>query len=354
MDDILFNVVGGVARVTLNRPRALNALTLDMALALDGALARWAEDDAVRIVAVRGAGDRAFCAGGDVRALYESGTTRANTLTRDFYWHEYRLNRRIKRFPKPYVAFMDGVTMGGGVGISVHGSHRVATGRTVFAMPETGIGLFPDVGGSYFLPRCPGRIGLYLGLTGARLASADCRHAGIATHHLDTARIDEALAAFAGGASAGDARSHVDRVLADLAEASGASELAGRRDAIDRCFGAGGVEDIEAALRAEGGAWAEATLKAMAEKSPFLQKVARAAIARGVNLSFEDCMMMEFRLVQRAMAFHEFYEGVRAAVIDKDRQPKWRPACLSEVEGAAVESWFAPFENGAAGDLVFA
>ncbi|MBM3541032.1 MAG: enoyl-CoA hydratase/isomerase family protein [Alphaproteobacteria bacterium] len=342
-DDLLLEVSGGLARVTLNRPQALNALTLEMAKALDSALVRWEADDAVRAVVVRGAGERAFSAGGDIRALYESGTTKANTLTRDFYWREYRLNRRIKRFPKPYVALMDGVAMGGGVGVSVHGSHRVATERTLFAMPETGIGLFPDVGGSHFLPRCPGKIGLYLALTGTRIGAADCLYAGITTHHVPSAGLGALVDSMAQGA--------VDAALAAFHEDPGPASLAANRAAIDRCFGQGSVEAIAAALESEGGEWAAKARAAMAEKSPFLQKVAFAQLSRGASLSFEDAMVMEFRLVQRAMAFHEFYEGVRAAVIDKDRTPKWRPATLAEVDAADVEAWFAPLPDG---DLVFA
>ena len=342
-EDLLLEVSGGLARAILNRPQALNALTLDMAIALDDALARWADDARVRAVVGRGAGERAFCAGGDIRALYESGTTKANTLTRDFYWHEYRLNRRIKRYPKPYVALMDGVAMGGGVGVSVHGSHRVATERTVFAMPETGIGLFPDVGGSHFLPRCPGKIGFYLALTGARIGAADCLYAGIATHHVPSARLGALVDAMGQGS--------VDAALAAFHEDPGPSALAANRAAIDGCFGQASVEAIATALEAEGEEWAAKARAAMAEKSPFLQKIAFAQLARGASLSFEDAMVMEFRLVQRAMAFHEFYEGVRAAVIDKDRRPKWRPATLAEVGAADVETWFAPLP---AGDLVFA
>jgi enoyl-CoA hydratase len=345
MEDLQVHVADGLARVTLNRPQALNALTLDMAMALDAALARWATDPAVRAVVLRGAGDRAFSAGGDIRALYESGTTKSNTLTRDFYWHEYRLNRRIKRYGKPYVALMDGVAMGGGVGVSVHGSHRVATERTLFAMPETGIGLFPDVGGSYFLPRCPGKIGLYLALTGTRLNAADCLHAGIVTHHVPAARLDDLTNAL--GREPGD----VGSVLARFHQDPGPSTLVANRAGIDRCFDAPSVEAIQDRLAAEDGDWASKARAAMAEKSPFLQKIAFLQVTRGARLEFEEAMVMEFRLVQRAMSFHEFYEGVRAAVIDKDRAPKWRPATLAEVDAAEVEAWFAPLPDG---DLVFA
>jgi enoyl-CoA hydratase len=344
--DILFATEGAIGLVTLNRPQALNALTLDMALALDRQLHAWEGDRTVRAVVIRGAGDRAFCAGGDIRALYESGMTKKNDLTRQFYWHEYRVNRRIKRYPKPYIALMDGVTMGGGVGVSVHGSHRVATAKTVFAMPETGIGLFPDVGGSHFLPRCPGKTGLYMALTGARLSAADCLHAGIATHAAASERLDALVAALAAADFAADDRGAVDGVLAKFATDAGPSQLATSRREIDGDFSDPTIEDVEGALRKRGGGWAEAVLKAMAEKSPLSQKVALRQLERGAAMSFEDCMVMEYRLSQRAMAGHDFYEGVRAAVIDKDRSPKWRPPSLGEVSDAQVEAWFAPLPEG--------
>jgi enoyl-CoA hydratase len=348
--DILFDAAGGVGVITLNRPQALNALTLDMVRVLDRQLALWAEDHAIRLIVIRGAGGRAFCSGGDIRALYESGRSKTGTLTVDFYREEYRLNRRIKRYAKPYVALIDGVTMGGGVGVAIHGSHRVATERTLFAMPETGIGLFPDVGGSYFLPRCPGQLGAYLGLTGARLMAADCHYAGIATHTVPSARLDEFVAALRHPGLSTDAYEVIEEMLAEFGEDAGPPPLAEHRASIDRCFGLPTVEAIEAALKADGSARAMATLGAMAEKSPLCQKVTLEEIARGAELGFEECMVMEYRLVQRAMAAHDFYEGVRAAVIDKDRAPRWQPATLAEVSRAAVEAWFAPL---GAGDLVF-
>lgn len=341
MDEILFEAEGGVGLVTLNRPQALNALTLAMVRALDARLRAWAGDPAVRFVVIQGAGERAFCAGGDIRALYDSGKTKADTLTADFYREEYRLNRLIKRYPKPYVALIDGVVMGGGVGVSVHGSHRVATERTLFAMPETGIGLFPDVGGSYFLPRCPGRVGFYLGLTGARIKATDCVYAGIATHYVRSDALDDlvdALRRDSGGA--------VADVIARFATPPGAASLERDRAAIDRCFSARTIESILGALDSDGSEWAKGARATMGEKAPICEKVTLRQLERGAALSFEDCMVMEFRLSQRAMAAHDFYEGVRAAVIDKDRAPKWRPAALADVSDADVEAWFAPLPGG--------
>lgn len=350
MDEILFEAKGGVGLVTLNRPQALNALTLAMVRALDARLCGWAEDKAIRCVVIRGAGDRAFCAGGDIRALYDSGRTKKDTLTADFYREEYRLNRRIKRYPKPYVALMDGVTMGGGVGVSVHGSHRVVTERALFAMPETGIGLFPDVGGSYFLPRCPGHIGFYLGLTGARIKAADCVHAGIATHNIPSGDLDAMVEALRHPGLGRDPHDAVTEVLIQFTKNPRIAALDQERPAIDRCFSQATVEAIQAALEAEESEWARTARAAMAEKSPACQKVALRQLTRGASMSFEGCMVMEFRLSQRAMAAHDFYEGVRAAVIDKDRAPKWRPASLAGVSDADVEAWFAPLPGG---DLTF-
>lgn len=339
MDEILFEAKSGVGLVTLNRPQALNALTLGMVRGLDAQLRAWVGDPAVHCVVIQGAGDRAFCAGGDIRALYEAGKSKTGTLTADFYREEYRLNRLIKRYPKPYVALIDGVVMGGGVGLSVHGSHRVATERTLFAMPETGIGLFPDVGGSYFLPRCPGHVGLYLGLTGARLKAADCLYAGIATHHTVAAELNSLVDALrqSGG---------VTETIARFATSPGPASLEAARTTLDRCFAAPTVEAIQAALEEDGSAWATGARAAMGEKSPTCQKVTLRQLERGARLSFEDCMVMEFRLSQRAMATADYYEGVRAAVIDKDRTPKWRPASLAEVSEAEVEAWFAPLPGG--------
>ena len=335
--EILFERRGRAAHVVLNRPQALNALTLGMIRALDPALAAWEADPEIAAVVIEGAGERAFCAGGDIRALYDARGG-AGTIQQDFFREEYRLNRRIKRCAKPYVALLHGVTMGGGVGLSVHGGFRVATERTLFAMPETGIGMFPDVGGGYFLPRCPGRLGLYLALTGARLKAADLLHAGIATHHVPAARLaalstalDEAVEPVA----ATLARFHVD---------PGPAPLAAQRSAIDRCFAADAVPDVLAALAADGSEWAQATAQTIARMSPFALAVSARQVEQGAHLDFEACMVMEYRLSQRFMASHDFYEGVRAVLVDKDQRPRWRPERLADVTEAMVEAAFAPLD----------
>ncbi|MFQ5783435.1 MAG: enoyl-CoA hydratase/isomerase family protein [Alphaproteobacteria bacterium] len=341
--DILFAVEGAVGRVTLNRPKALNALTHDMALRLDRRLAEWASDDTVSVVAVDAAGERAFCAGGDIRALYRALLTPGDPLIADFYRDEYRLNHRIFTYPKPYVALIDGVVMGGGVGISVHGSHRVASEHILFAMPETGIGLFPDVGGSWFLPRMPGEIGMYLGLTGARLKAADARYAGVATHYVPRERHPLLLRTLAEMSYGDDAYGAVGAVLARFDEDPGSPPLAAHRDAIDRCFSEDSVEDILAALAAAGGDWAQTTMAALADKSPTSLKVAFRQLREGAALDdFAQAMRMEYRLSQRFCAGHDFREGVRAVVIDKDNAPQWRPDRLDRVSVATVDAYFAP------------
>lgn len=338
--EILFDVSDGLALATLNRPAALNALTLDMILRFHAQLDAWATNPNVRRVVVRGAGEKGFCAGGDIRALYDG---RGTAITADFFRAEYRLNRAIFHYPKPYIALMDGITMGGGVGVSAHARHRVVGEATVFAMPETGIGLFPDVGGSHFLPRMPGKLGVYIALTGARLRAADCLYAGIADVFVPAARHGALIDALRGG-------SDIETVLSAFAGGAGDAPLAEHRAAIDRCFAADTVEAIVAALVREGSDWAEATLRAMAGKSPTSQKIALRQIRLGASLGFDDCMRMEYRLSQHLMSAHDFFEGVRAVVIDKDHAPRWRPARLDAVSDAAVAEYFAPLS---AAELTF-
>ena len=326
MDEILFAERGGTGWVTLNRPKALNALTHAMARRLDARLAAWAEDDAIERVVIEGAGTRAFCAGGDIRDLYDVMGRGDDAFFDTFYRDEYRLNHRIHGYPKPYVALLDGVVMGGGVGVSIHGSHRIVTEHTLFAMPETGIGFFPDVGASWFLPRMPGETGVYLGLTGARLGAADALYCGVATHYAPRERLMDALDGFS----------------AD----PGPPPLAEHRAAIDRCFAGQSVEAIILALEAEGGDWAAQTRAALAAKSPTSLKVTLRQLRRGAGLSFAEAMTLEFRLSQRFCAMPDFREGIRAVVIDKDRDPKWRPASLAEVSESHIDTYFAPPAGG--------
>ena len=341
MDDVLFEEIGAVGRVTLNRPKALNALTLGMARALDARLAAWAAGEAVRAVVIEGAGERVFCAGGDVRALYDSMLA-GDRYAAEFYRDEYVLDHRIFTLSMPYVALIDGVVMGGGVGVSVHGSHRVVSEHALFAMPETGIGLFPDVGGSHFLPRLPGALGMYLALTGARLRTADALYCGVATHHVPRVRLGALIDALGHADLAGDAHAAIDAVLAEFAEDAGNAPLAAHREAIDRCFSAPSVEDIVAWLGDDGGEWATKTLATLGTKSPVSLKVTHRQLREGAKLGFADAMRMEYRLSQRFCAGHDFREGVRAVVIDKDNAPRWRPAALADVSDADVDAYFAP------------
>ena len=332
--EILFERRGALGLITLNRPKALNALTRDMCVAMKAQLDAWAGDDAIKSVAIRGAGDRAFCAGGDVRALYASG--RAGTpYALDFWRDEYVLDAAVKHFPKPYVAFLKGIVMGGGVGVSVHGSHRVADESVTFAMPETGIGLFPDVGGSYFLPRIRGEIGMYLALTGARLKTADCVYAGVATHCVPTAGTEVVVEKLAAGQDP-------DAALSGLSVDPGRTPLIESSGDIERIFMLDGVEAILAAAEEDGSEWARNAARTMRTKSPTSLKIAYRQIREGAKLDFDACMHMEFRIVSRVIRGHDFFEGVRATIIDKDGAPKWQPADLAQVSDADVDAYFAP------------
>lgn len=339
--EILFEKSGHAGLITLNRPKALNALTLEMIRALQPRLDEWAADPSVGAVAIRGAGEKAFCAGGDVRAIWQAGKE-GGALTREFFYDEYRLNRTIHHFPKPFVALIDGVCMGGGVGLSVHGSHRVAGGRTLLAMPETAIGLFPDVGGSWFLPRLPGRSGLWLALTGARIKAGDCLQLGIATDFVPSDRQEALLEALAAADYGADAEAAVTAALAPLRGDPGPSALQPYLSEIERLFAGATVEAVIDALRLDGGDWARQQLDMLAARSPTSLKVTVEQLRRGAELDFDACMTMEYRMSQAFMAGHDFYEGIRAVLVDKDHAPDWKPASLEEVDEALVERHFAP------------
>ncbi|MGA8400692.1 MAG: enoyl-CoA hydratase/isomerase family protein [Stellaceae bacterium] len=350
-DDIIFDRSGGVGTVLLNRPQALNAFTLGMYRQFDPALRAWARDPAIHAVLIEGAGDRAFCAGGDVRAVYEAGKgiSGDNEFTSVFFAEEYRLLHFLHRFPKPYVAILDGITMGGGAGVSVNGAYRVATEKTMFAMPETGIGLFPDVGATRFLNLCPGHIGRYLGLTGARLGAADALYCGLATHFVPRERVPtlkEALALVAW--EAGCERAQVEPLLNQFAADPGPPPIAARRTIIDRCFADDTMEAIFDALatETEDRAWAEETRATLLTKSPTSLRITLRQLVVGQGMDLEDALRLEYRMTQHVMAAHDFYEGIRAVLIDKDQKPRWRPATLAEVDEATTESYFASLGSG--------
>jgi enoyl-CoA hydratase len=347
-DEVLISREGGVLLITLNRPKALNALSLPMIRLIYPALRAAADDPAVKMVLIEGAGDRAFCAGGDVRAVALATREPGNPLPVEFFAEEYRLNHLIHVFPKPYVALVHGISMGGGVGLSVHGGFRVVTEDITFAMPETGIGLFPDVGGTWMLTRCPGRLGVYLGLTGARLDGPDAVYAGYATHLIlpqDRAAVRAALLAAAPGDRAG-----VEEVLSRFGRLTQAAGLALRQPVIDRCFDRATVEEIIAALEADADPWAVEQAAVLRGKCPTSLKVTLKQIREGGGLPIADVLRREFRMTQRFMAAGDFYEGIRALLIDKDNQPRWTPATLEEVTADMVASYFAPLPGG---DLAF-
>ncbi len=347
-DEILFERRGAAGLITLNRPQALNAVTHAMVRALRAQLDAWGADPAITRVVIKAAGARAFSAGGDIRALYDLGQAGRRAEALQFWRDEYPLNVAIKNFRKPYVALIDGLVMGGGVGVSVHGSHRVAGDRYTFAMPEVGIGFFPDVGATWFLPRLPGELGTFCALTGERFNSADAVAAGLATHRIPSARFDALLDGLTGTVS-------VDALLAAFAEPAGEGAIVARRAAIDRLFAGDSVEGILAALDREaaaGGAdaeWAAKTAATMRTKSPLSLKLALAQVRRGKAWDFETCMRAEFRIVSRIIEAHDFYEGVRAVIVDKDNKPRWQPATLAAVSEAEVERHFAAL---GAGELV--
>ena len=343
--EIIFEIKGQLGVITLNRPKALNALTHEMAIALEQKLRDWGGDDAVAAVLIKGAGDKAFCAGGDVVQLYNEGKAGGDYPYR-FYHDEYVCNVAVKHFPKPYIAFIDGIVMGGGVGISVHGSHRIATEKTLFAMPETGIGLFPDVGGSYFLPRCPGEIGMYLGLTGDRLKAADTIYAGVATSFVSSEDLDAVEAALSSMVFSNDPYTDVDQLISVYMGDPGPASLSELQLMIDRHFSSETVEEIMSGLDQEDDEWAVHTVKGLRTKSPTSLKLTFRQIREGAAKNFDDCMKQEWRMVNRVIKGADFYEGVRALLVDKDRNPSWTPAKLEKVSDADIAAYFEPLDTG--------
>jgi len=334
-DGILFHQRGGLGIATLNRPKALNALTLGMIRAFDRQLTAWEADGSVRAVLLRGEG-RAFCSGGDVRLVHASrhDAPGPGDYKTELFRDEFRFMRRLHRLRKPGVALTHGITMGGGAGLSVNAAPCVASETSVFAMPEVFIGSFPDVAATRFLGRAPGRMGLYLSLTGARAGAADAMYLGFARHFVPQARFDELTDALASGSGP------VDAVLARFQAEAGKSRLAALRPAIDRCFGQDSVEAIVAALRNEPGEWAKEALAAMERASPLSLKLAFRMLQQWRGLEIEDALTLEYRAMMHVFAGEDFYEGVRAVLIDKDQKPRWRFGSLAQVREAEVERHF--------------
>ena len=336
-NDVILRREGAIGRITLNRPKALNALTEDMCAAMLTHLRRWAADPAIHAVVIDATPGKAFCAGGDVRAIYDAGR-RADGSVMSFFRTEYRMNAAIRRFPKPYVALIDGFAFGGGCGVSMHGSHRVVSENAMLAMPETLIGLFPDIGATTFLNHLPGEIGMYLALTGLRINAADALYCGLATHFVPA----QDHAALRSRLAQGEMP---DAVLAALSTPpSEVADLARHRDTIDRAFAASSVEDILERLDLEGD-WGNETASLLRSRSPTSLKVTFRQMRDGAELDFASCQRMEFRIMARMMEGHDFYEGVRAALIDKDQSPRWLPPSLDMVSESEIERFFAPLDD---------
>jgi enoyl-CoA hydratase len=337
--EVIVRIEGRVGRLTLNRPQALHALTTNMIRLLTEALVAWRSDPAVDLVLLDHAGDRGFCAGGDIRMLAESGAG-DGFAAREFFFNEYRLNDLLHGYPKPTVAIMDGVTMGGGVGLSRPCRFRVATERTTFAMPETGIGLFPDVGGGWYLPRMSHHIGLWLALTGARLKAADCELVGVATDCVGSQDLAELKARIVEDPAA------IETLLTEFERDAGRPTLADHRDEIAHLFAGNSVEAIVAALKAADTDWARAQLAVLAAKSPQTMKVAfRQLRLGGQAKNFAEHMAMEYRIGARVVQRHDFLEGVRAVIVEKDNAPRWDPPTLEAVNEVMLDSIFAPLPS---------
>jgi len=335
--EIIFDERGKAGLIMLNRPKAFNALTANMIAQMQDMLEHWQNLKEISHVIIEAAPGKAFCSGGDIRIIYELGRAK-DPKAQEFFQGEYRLDATIKNFKKPYIALMDGITMGGGVGVSLLGSVRVATENFLFAMPETGIGLFPDVGGSYFLPRCPGELGMYLGLTGARLKAADALYAGLIDYYVPATKLNDLKEALLNS-------DHPAAIVKKFAENPGKPPLEQHREMIDELFAGETLEEIIANLAQDGSDWAKETLGIIAKKSPTSLKITFHQLRVGADLSFNDCMMREYRMTSRILQGHDFFEGIRATVIDKDMMPKWQPSGLAEVSDQDVAAYFEPLEK---------
>lgn len=336
--ETLFERAGPAGIITLNRPRQLNALTHGMVQAIMPRLLQWRDDPAVTRIIIKGAGEKAFCAGGDIRALYDLGKAGRVAEARPFWREEYVLNHLLKTFPKPVIALLDGIVMGGGVGMSFHGSHRVASEKLMFAMPEVGIGFFPDVGASYFLPRLESRFGSYLALTGARIGLGDALMLGLVTDSVESARMADVQAALC-------TDDDVNKTLARFAMPAPSAPLLEYQDMIAEIFSESDLATVMAKVSqmAFGGAlFATQTLETMEKKSPTSMAIALEQMRRGAAMTFAEAMQMEYRIVCRIAEGHDFYEGVRAVIVDKDHAPKWRPARVESLDAATIARHFLP------------
>uniref|UniRef100_H3DE45 3-hydroxyisobutyryl-CoA hydrolase n=1 Tax=Tetraodon nigroviridis TaxID=99883 RepID=H3DE45_TETNG len=341
--DVLLEKVGCAGVITMNRPKVLNALNLNMIRLIYPQLKKWEDEEDTGLVLIKSVGGKAFCAGGDIRAVTEAGKV-GDSLSEDFFREEYILNNAIGACKKPYIALIDGITMGGGVGLSVHGRFRVATERTLFAMPETAIGLFPDVGGGYFLPRLPGKLGLFLALTGFRLKGRDVQRAGVATHFVESKDIPGLEEELVGLKS--PSAEDVSEVLRSYHnQCSLDSEkpfvLEKHLSDIDRLFSGSSVEAIVSSLKADGSSFATKQAETLSRMSPTSLKITFRQLQAGAALSLPEVLVMEFRLSQACLRGADFYEGVRAVLVDKDQSPRWSPPTLEEVSDQTLERCFS-------------
>ncbi len=344
-DSVLLRTEGTLARATLNRPRAINALDHDMVRALTAALTAWEKDERVAVVLLDGAGERGLCAGGDIRAI-RSSAVNGDLRAADFWRDEYHLNAQVARYPKPYVALMDGVVMGGGVGLSAHGAVRVVTERSKVGMPETTIGFVPDVGGTYLLSRAPGGTGTHLALTGSPIGAADAVYSGLADHYVPAERLPDLVSALSEVSTEADVAETVGR----FAEVVPDGTLEPRRRWIDACYSADTAEEIVARLRDHGDPEAAKAADTILAKSPTAVKTTLEALRRARRLAtLEEVLEQEYRVSMAALNWPDLVEGIRAQVIDKDRDPKWKPAALTEVGDADVARAFAPAPGGPVG-----
>ena len=345
--EVLFNVENGLGVITLNRPKTLNALTMNMIEKMREAFTDWMTDDDVKAVMIKGAGDRAFCAGGDVRAVRQAIIDYQGVgnpkLAQDFFYEEYILNHQIHNSNKPYIALIDRVCMGGGVGLSVHGSFRIATERTLVGMPETTIGLFPDVGGAWFLSRLRGEMGTYLALTGQPVHSGDCFGLGIATHLVASSSLDELENNILRLVPEDISFETIDDLLNNYSVPVGETPIIDLRPQIDACFAEDSIEQIIENLEKQDNEFGRQSLELLENKSPTSLKVTLEQIRRGAKAKdFGETMTMEYRMSQHFAKGKDFPEGVRALLVDKDHQPSWSPGLLSEVSDEAVMSYFKP------------
>ena len=341
--EVLFCETNDWGLIILNRPKALNALNLNMIREISDVLIRWKDVESLKGIIIRGKG-RAFCAGGDIKELLKASRSNSS-LIKDFFREEYLLNRQIHLYPKFYISFLDGIVMGGGAGISIHGAYRIVTERTLFAMPETGIGFFPDVGAGYFLSRLPGETGMFLGLTGTRIGAGDMIDLGLGTHFVLSEQIGELESGLLKCELHEAACQEVEPIIRGFSRKPPDSQLAPYREVIDRCFGENSLEDVINALNREKNVWATRIVEELMKKSPTSLKVTFRLIRDAKKLDFDSALRLEYRLSQRMVKHVDYHEGVYAIVIDKAHKPKWEPGSIEKVSDEFVDSLFEPLDD---------